>query len=64
MPVLFNTVISAQVGKIPSVAIAADDAVIDRTAHLERLLLQSNPECFVSHSPMYLILSILKYHIY
>lgn len=63
MPVLFNPVISAQ-GKIPSITIAADDIVIDRTVHMEHLLLQSNLKCFVSHSLTYLILSIMNYHIY
>ena len=35
-----------------------------RTVHVEHLLLESNPKCFISHSPTYLILSIMKYHIY
>lgn len=64
MPVLFDPVINAQEGKIPSIMIAADDTVIDRTVRTEHLLLQSHPKCFISHSPTYLILSITKYHLY
>lgn len=43
--------------------IAAHDAVIDRTVHVEHLLLQNNKKCFISHSPTYLMLSIVKYDI-
>lgn len=64
MPVLFIPVISAHEGKIPSTMTAADDGVIDGTVHVEHLLLQSNPNSFFSHSPTYLTLSTMKYHIH
>lgn len=56
----YCSVINAQEGK----TIAADDTVFDKTVHVEHLLLQSNPNCFVSHSSTYLVLSIMKHHIY
>lgn len=49
---------------IPSTMTAADDGVIDGTVHVEHLLLQSNPNSFFSHSPTYLTLSTMKYHIH
>lgn len=64
MPVLFDPVSNTQESEIPSIMIAADATVIDRTVYVEHLLLESNPKCFISHSPTYLILSIMKYHIY
>lgn len=52
----YCSVINAQEGKI---TIAADDRVFGRTVHAEHY-----PKCFVSHRPTYLMLSIMKHHIY
>lgn len=45
-------------GKMQPVVIAAGETVIDRTVHVEHLLLQSHPKCFISHCPTYSVLSM------